>query len=1005
VSIASELSDVESVNSLSSAPTSPTLDNLMSTRPVSSSSSISSIPTSPAPFESEERRLERANKRYSEHDSPDHPSDGNLSEDASDYETDSIHPRHKPQDSTSLPRSKSKRKISSTSSSTSSSDIKIDSASLQLNMKKNKQTNGILGSPASSTISPLFETSGPNSFGQFFRAPSVVDARKDTSGRTRLFKCVHRGDVTSVKNLIYQGANVNHKDNAGWTPLHEAVLANHIGITQILLESGADPNARGLNGNTPLHDADSFDYLEVAKLLLRYGASVECRNDDGLLPLQNPELDTPMKSLLSHYSSIEDALLRRDEMGMALIQRSCWERDAELVHELVACRKVDVNVSDNAGWTPLHECVANQDVALVKLLLAHGADPNASGYKGITPLHAATKLKNLELIKNLISHGGDPGRKDDKGETPLDLASPDSDLQGALSHIDKHNEDIPMLPDPWIHSSVKSNAGPLLEDDDGKSERDERASWTSSITTGVKDSPDQRKLTREERLMQAYIARIEREQEKGVSSTNMTKEPSTKRKRDVDDGHVRAEDLPEYCKAGDIRRVTNVLRGEYPQTSTGAGPGAYMPRAVLAASKSGYLEIVRMLMERVVQLPHLTPHALHQLITSAMHHAVKEGHVDVASYMLSRGASLRAKNRAGRTALQQAKAARDPAMITLIEEVMRSQEQIGGPEESTKHSGTSSRKNEGGRSIPPTPKSSNHPMVKIEELSETDIELDPFGSSRRNTAVKSSRSSIKLKKIGSSSANNVQSNIRRKPQSASKLEPGLRATPNSSRKGSPELSVVDMESPRVGNMTRPQQAQRSAFTAGEERSHHVVAIRCDTGYCVLEKSLRSICPGLRFPRFRLATSGEMDILRAHTSLHTSDKSTMVARVDELLGWMHVHQPNLLSRVRLEPVSNSSTTPPLVCPRTGKGAPRPPPPVHARPNFRRAVGRPRRPRGLPIVLPPKVRFKLAKNRPREFSGSKQGDDEVSSLMDSPTSPRDSPGPTSTIPSLRGSPLPN
>lgn len=84
----------------------------------------------------------------------------------------------------------------------------------------------------------------------------------------------------------------------------------------------------------------------------------------------------------------------------------------------------DVNQLDKFNHTPLH--YANVDTA--KLLLDADADVNArqtdrpSGDYGCTPLHYAAEDNNIELIKLLIAHGANVNMATERGWTALHMA-------------------------------------------------------------------------------------------------------------------------------------------------------------------------------------------------------------------------------------------------------------------------------------------------------------------------------------------------------------------------------------------------------------------------------------------------------------------------------------------------------------------------------------------------------------------------------------------------------
>ena len=126
-------------------------------------------------------------------------------------------------------------------------------------------------------------------------------------GNTPLHLACDKGDLTKVKELIAQRANVNAEnyendfDSGKATPLHIACGGVQIELVKFLLENGATVDAIDQGGNTPLHrcfleflpiDQDNLEYakmgtdnLKLVKLLVENGATVDAENNDGETPL------------------------------------------------------------------------------------------------------------------------------------------------------------------------------------------------------------------------------------------------------------------------------------------------------------------------------------------------------------------------------------------------------------------------------------------------------------------------------------------------------------------------------------------------------------------------------------------------------------------------------------------------------------------------------------------------------------------------------------------------
>jgi len=79
--------------------------------------------------------------------------------------------------------------------------------------------------------------------------------------------------------------------------------------------------------------------------------------------------------------------------------RNAWQRHKEIVEILIKAG-ADVNQECN-GWTPLYLASYNNNIPIVRILLANGA----KNHKEKNPLSAACKMGNLEVMKLLISSG------------------------------------------------------------------------------------------------------------------------------------------------------------------------------------------------------------------------------------------------------------------------------------------------------------------------------------------------------------------------------------------------------------------------------------------------------------------------------------------------------------------------------------------------------------------------------------------------------------------------
>ena len=86
-------------------------------------------------------------------------------------------------------------------------------------------------------------------------------------------------------------------------------------------------------------------------------------------------------------------------------------------------QRVDVNVPDVDGSTPLQWAAHWNDLEMVKALLAAGAKPTVANRYGVTPLHEAATIGSASVVSALLRAGAKPDATYGEGETPLMLAA------------------------------------------------------------------------------------------------------------------------------------------------------------------------------------------------------------------------------------------------------------------------------------------------------------------------------------------------------------------------------------------------------------------------------------------------------------------------------------------------------------------------------------------------------------------------------------------------------
>jgi ankyrin repeat protein len=176
---------------------------------------------------------------------------------------------------------------------------------------------------------------------------------------TGLLFAAREGHLEMARILVEAGADLERPSANGTRPLVVAITNNHIELALFLLDRGADPNAAdNFYKRTPLY------------------AAVEMRNPDYTRDTATPVADT------------------RDPMDLikALLARGANPNAQANTTPFRGFYQVSANWANFDGQTPFLRAALSGDVALMRLLVEHGADPNIPTSDGATPLMAAAGI-------------------------------------------------------------------------------------------------------------------------------------------------------------------------------------------------------------------------------------------------------------------------------------------------------------------------------------------------------------------------------------------------------------------------------------------------------------------------------------------------------------------------------------------------------------------------------------------------------------------------------------
>jgi ankyrin repeat protein len=263
-------------------------------------------------------------------------------------------------------------------------------------------------------------------------ASDICDS-PNLDGHTALWAAVENGNADTVRMLANSVGDVNSLCEYDRSLLMFAVEKRSIEVVRELLSApNINRDSIDLLEDTVLQRAVRLDCTdETIQLLISSGCDVDLKVRDGktALHIAVEKGDLAATTLLLANTASVDC---KDSLGRTPLFTAAWQ-DWRIVQVLLDAQ-TDPNVSDHAGWTPLHLAVSSDDVESTAMLVKAGANVHARTDDGDTPLHRATLHRKIGAINVLLTAGAGIGDANNSGDTPLHIAATGLD-ETALSMI------------------------------------------------------------------------------------------------------------------------------------------------------------------------------------------------------------------------------------------------------------------------------------------------------------------------------------------------------------------------------------------------------------------------------------------------------------------------------------------------------------------------------------------------------------------------------------------
>ncbi|XP_047189544.1 ankyrin repeat and SOCS box protein 15 isoform X1 [Scophthalmus maximus] len=196
--------------------------------------------------------------------------------------------------------------------------------------------------------------------------------RSGRGGALKLADAIGQGDMLALQELCDFPAAFSQVDECGWYPLHRAAVQPLVSVLETVLYASFSLTLEEQTpeGETFLTLAVKAGLVKNVKILLDHGASPHTTNSKNESPL--------LLAVRAGSHQMVSGLIT----GGALVEQVCLKK-----------------------WTAMHEASRAGCVHIMELLLQNGGKVLEPDQHGVTPLGIAAEYSHPEVLELLIKHG------------------------------------------------------------------------------------------------------------------------------------------------------------------------------------------------------------------------------------------------------------------------------------------------------------------------------------------------------------------------------------------------------------------------------------------------------------------------------------------------------------------------------------------------------------------------------------------------------------------------